>query len=98
MGYYNTTTNDVETVWVTLALLDKMPRCAVEFLAEWWGELFDSLTVAKVEQFITYDNGETWDTLDELAQEWGYEDYEDMTGDYYTVLTDAAFPGAIIIE
>lgn len=97
MPYVYNNHTAVDTVDATLALLDKMPRECIEYLAEWWGELFDNLTAQKIEEYIDYDNGDTWDTIDELAEEWGYDDREDMENDGYTILQDAAFDGAIII-
>lgn len=90
-------TTKAQTAEATLALLDIMPRECVEFLIEWWGELFDGLTAQKVEEYISYDNMDDYDTVDELAEDWGYDNREDMEDDY-TLIADVAFPGLIIIQ
>lgn len=95
MTWNNTTAAD--TAAATLALLDILPRECVEFLIEWWGELFDNLTAQKVEEYVSYENMDNYDTVDEVAQDWGYDDREDWENDGYTLIQDAAFDGLIII-
>ena len=97
MSYIYNNNTGADAADATLALLDIMPRECVEFLIGWWGELFDNLTAQKVEEYISYDNMDAYDTIDELAEDWGYNNREDMEDDGYTLIADVAFEGVIII-
>ena len=78
------------------ALVDVLPPHAFDALIEELPELLDGLEASKVRQFIHWEPLDESNTLDDVADAYGYDDADALMyeGPYCLVLDD----GVIIIE